>query len=295
MNRSDHTRYFPVTVSKFVIMSIITLGFYELYWFYKNWKHIKRRDDSDIWPIPRAIFSPIFCYSLSEDVNKHSEPGSTALNSVPIALAYFVIVATWRAPDPYWLVSVISFLPLIPIVSAINAMNQTSDSDLAHNSRWRLRHVPLFLIVGPFAVFSIGATVGYFPNTRVVEGAELWQKDIRFLRENELIDHDEEVLYFYSTGLFSIKDDGNILTDRRVVSYWTDYDSGERNYEYAYFFELEEINVEGNTNFLEDTRVIVARPDGSYFPLLLSSEGGKDTVFVAALRAKQRSGVSLTP
>ena len=32
----------------------------------------------------------------------------------------------------------------------------------------------------------------------------------------------EKVLWFYSDGLLSIESDGNLLTDRRVVSYWED-------------------------------------------------------------------------
>lgn len=33
--------YFPVSNTKLVLMSLATLGFYELYWFYKNWVFVK--------------------------------------------------------------------------------------------------------------------------------------------------------------------------------------------------------------------------------------------------------------
>jgi hypothetical protein len=42
--------FFPVSITKFLLLSIGTLGLYEIYWFYKNWGFIKARDRSDISP-----------------------------------------------------------------------------------------------------------------------------------------------------------------------------------------------------------------------------------------------------
>lgn len=50
--------FFPVSPLKLVVMSIITLNTYELYWFYKNWKLIKQRTDSNIMPFCRPSKSP---------------------------------------------------------------------------------------------------------------------------------------------------------------------------------------------------------------------------------------------
>ena len=41
-------RYYPVSTTKLVVLSILTGGLYEIYWFYKNWKWIKQRDGSSI-------------------------------------------------------------------------------------------------------------------------------------------------------------------------------------------------------------------------------------------------------
>ena len=30
--------FFPVSTLKLILMSIVTFGSYEIYWFYKNWK-----------------------------------------------------------------------------------------------------------------------------------------------------------------------------------------------------------------------------------------------------------------
>jgi len=40
--------YHHVAPLKFAILSVATLGVYELFWFYKNWKFVRQRDQSRI-------------------------------------------------------------------------------------------------------------------------------------------------------------------------------------------------------------------------------------------------------
>jgi hypothetical protein len=51
--------YFPVSITKLVVMSLFTCGLYQILWFYKNWRLIKNREHSDIMPVWRSIF-PVF-------------------------------------------------------------------------------------------------------------------------------------------------------------------------------------------------------------------------------------------
>jgi len=60
--------YFPVSKLKLILMSLCTLGLYELYWFYKNWKLIKTRTGQNQSPFWRAFFSIIFCYQLFKHI-----------------------------------------------------------------------------------------------------------------------------------------------------------------------------------------------------------------------------------
>ncbi len=60
-NNSD---FYIVSKKKFFILYIGTLGWYEIYWFYKNWKLYKNSSDADIWPLPRAMFYIFFVHSL---------------------------------------------------------------------------------------------------------------------------------------------------------------------------------------------------------------------------------------
>jgi hypothetical protein len=58
----DQPSCFPVSLMKLTVMSIVTLGLYELYWFYKNWTLIKERGKLEIAPFWRAFFAYFFCY-----------------------------------------------------------------------------------------------------------------------------------------------------------------------------------------------------------------------------------------
>ena len=49
--------FFAVSPLKLIVMSTATLGIYELYWFYKNWKLIKQRTESNIMPFWRAFLA----------------------------------------------------------------------------------------------------------------------------------------------------------------------------------------------------------------------------------------------
>lgn len=66
--------FYVVSVKKFSILYVATLGLYGLYWFYKNWACYKSqwaRDDpdrEDPWPIARAIFAVFFVHSLFTEV-----------------------------------------------------------------------------------------------------------------------------------------------------------------------------------------------------------------------------------
>src|SRR5262245_22041834 len=55
--------WFAVGTAKLVVMSVATLGLYQIYWFYQQWKRV-RDGGEDVWPLPRAIFGVLFSYPL---------------------------------------------------------------------------------------------------------------------------------------------------------------------------------------------------------------------------------------
>ena len=53
--------FFATSPLKLVVMSTVTLGFYELFWFYANWQRLKRRRHPRISPFWRTFFAIFFC------------------------------------------------------------------------------------------------------------------------------------------------------------------------------------------------------------------------------------------
>ena len=49
---------------KFIVLFAATIGIYQVYWFYENWRLYRDNSDEKIWPVARAIFSIFFVHSL---------------------------------------------------------------------------------------------------------------------------------------------------------------------------------------------------------------------------------------
>lgn len=62
-------KFYVVAPAKFLALYMATLGYYGVYWFYRNWKQFKQQTGEDMWPVPRAIFSVFFTHQLARYVN----------------------------------------------------------------------------------------------------------------------------------------------------------------------------------------------------------------------------------
>jgi hypothetical protein len=110
---------YVISTTKFAILSVATLGIYEVYWFYKQWKSLKAERNLDIGPLGRAIFAPFFSFSFFNHISELGEK----YKKIPgrwLAAAYFALVVANRIPEVGWVVASFSFLPLIPAQNAFN-------------------------------------------------------------------------------------------------------------------------------------------------------------------------------
>jgi len=119
------SQYFTVGAVKFAVMSLTTCGLYELFWFHKNWKIIRERDRLDISPFWRAVFAPLWSFSLGERFAKQASANDVVISLpvVPLGIMYLVVSALWRLPEPYWLLSLLSFVPIMPFDFAARGLN----------------------------------------------------------------------------------------------------------------------------------------------------------------------------
>jgi hypothetical protein len=122
--------FFDVSIPKLVVLSVCSLGIYELYWFYKNWQIIRARERSDISPLSRAVFGYFFCYALFKRVRDYDVQtgGTGALPAGALAAGWMVVTFLWQLPGRYSLVANLSCLFMVPVQAAANRINGIADS-----------------------------------------------------------------------------------------------------------------------------------------------------------------------
>jgi hypothetical protein len=100
-----------------VIMCTVTFGFYEMYWFYKNWKLIKQRTASDIMPFWRAFFYVLFCYPCFREMGSVAASRGSGFPASPGLLAsmFILLVLACRLPGPFWFVGWLAPLVLLAV------------------------------------------------------------------------------------------------------------------------------------------------------------------------------------
>ena len=165
---------FAVSVSKLTVMSLCTFGLYELYWCYKQWDATRRREQEVLSPFWRAVFAPLWAFSLfpriQELTAKHGVPA--AWSGSGLATAFLLLGATSRLPDPYWLVSFLSFLPLVVVQRSVNTLNATVVPEAERNDRYSGANIVVIVIGGLLLLLAVWATLfpysGTAPSTRQV-------------------------------------------------------------------------------------------------------------------------------
>ncbi|HEV3008209.1 MAG TPA: hypothetical protein VGX52_04165 [Burkholderiales bacterium] len=155
--------FFAVSGLKLAVMSIVTFGLYEIYWFYKNWKCVQRNTGDDVSAPLRAVFYPLISYPLFKRIRSHAR-SSGVESDFPagvLAIAVFLVALLWRLPDPWWLVSFFGFLPLLPVQRAVNAVNRKLAPAADANTRFRGWNI--FGLIAGGIVLALTVTGAFVP------------------------------------------------------------------------------------------------------------------------------------
>lgn len=132
--------FFPVSIAKFVVLSVCSLGIYDLYWFYKNWQLVRAREKSDISPFWRTTFAYFFCYPLFKQIrdNDLQIGGTGTLPAGALATGWIVVTLLWQMPDPYWLAAVLACVFMLPVQIVANRINSVAAPNHDRNTRFTL-------------------------------------------------------------------------------------------------------------------------------------------------------------
>mgnify|MGYP006284019233 CR=1 FL=1 len=276
--------FYPVRVDKFVVLSMLTLGIYELVWFYRNWRYVRTSSGDDIMPFWRTVFSALFYFNLIQRVRGNELGWGGALG-----LAYLLAQGANRLPDPFWVVESLTFLLLLPIVLVVNARVPRDQWPAA--SRWRPRSAAL----AAAAVLGLGFFVwnASLPPDMVATSEDVADADRDFLLESGILDPDEELLYFYSPGMIAKDEEGVLATDWGVTSYWLDPISEERRVGFISYTNI--VNIEVNRAEDRGPLTIVRLTDvaGGWIVFVLSTRQNGDQAFIKEI--ERRSAVEPVP
>lgn len=274
--KNQDIKFFPVSRGKFIVFCLVTFGFYELYWHYRNWKYLKEHNEEykNIWPIWRAIFAPIWYYSFLRAIDKEN-------SWVVLALAYFVVAISYKLPDPYWIISISTCLFLLPAVQKIDDLNISAgiSKEQLKNIKgyhWNIVNSITTFFVSPLLILSFIGILAAFviiPSNQVITGSRLWAWDANYLVQNKIIEENESIVYFYTGDLFSIKNSGVVITDKGITTY-------EMNKKYELqitkvdFSEIDRIHFKDG-EIMNDASIEIFLVDGSSFEIFLSIEANK--------------------
>ena len=158
ISKSNEAKFLYISEARLIVMSIITLGVFEKYWIYKNWRYIKERDNLDIMPFWRAVFAILFVHSLLsyiEEDNEMNQIAESNFSATSLATVWVLMILTGNILSKFdeisinilgLLIAMPSFLCLLPVQKHINKVNNLVNVETAY-SEWSFGQV-LCLIIG---------------------------------------------------------------------------------------------------------------------------------------------------
>lgn len=285
--------FYPIAAWKFWFLSLVSLGIYDAYWMYRNWKAIKIKTNEEMMPIARGIFVIFWVYPLflrlkedSEDRFQSNKVLATWLAG-SIAAAYFLFYVGSYFIDGsiYWILFLCAPLLFLPFINYINNCNKLEPAALIFNTKWRFRQVFTAMLFTPILLLTILSETPLLPSGSVVTQTQIMKHDLRYFYRQRLIPANEKIHYFYSDAYFDIRDDGNGFTEKRVFSYWQDEDNGFQK-EVATFDKIESIEVQFSNDEYENTIITITRADDTDFMLFVSAVEEGDQRFVKELKKR---------
>lgn len=124
-----------IPVSRLVVMSIVSMGLYEMYWIYRNWRYLKERDGLKIQPFWRGWFGIFYCHSILKAILTDRQTNAierASFSAGGLATGWIILIilgsAMGRSNEAAvsflgTLISLPSFLFFLPVQNYINRVN----------------------------------------------------------------------------------------------------------------------------------------------------------------------------
>jgi hypothetical protein len=138
-----------ISLNKFIFLSIISFGLYEIWWIYKAWRFFKQKEKININPAIYAVFSIIFLIPLFNRILRFAkEKGyNNSYSSVLLFCGFFVANFLIYLPDPFWLITILGFVFLVLPFKALNfAKLNSTDFIVTEQTLFSGRQITLIVI-----------------------------------------------------------------------------------------------------------------------------------------------------
>jgi len=153
----------PVATHKFVVLCVCTLGLYQLYWFYSNWRRIADGSNEIVSPFWRTVFCPIWSFSLFDHIRTYAEQQELSVRWTPVLLGsvFLLLTLAIHLPEPWDLMSLASCLPLLPAQRTAQRINDRY-RDMAtepRNDTYSIGNIVVIVFGSIMVVLTILATL----------------------------------------------------------------------------------------------------------------------------------------
>jgi len=131
---------------------------------------------------------------------------------------------------------------------------------------------------GLAAVVYLGARA---PDTKVYSGREIPARFVSDLQAKAPLEQGETILFFYSPALLDVGGAFSFVSDRRVVV----HDAERAHATTSLSFDrIDSASLASSSSWLEDGTLTLGLPGGEELAFPVSSEGGRDQKFLAAVQ-----------
>ncbi len=120
----------PMSISKFLVMSISTFGVYLFYWFWRCWRRHQQTEGVAISPFWRAFFSIFWVFELFKAARSKAELQKPLWLGVIVSIGYFLTSLTSAIVEQFdvqfgisSIAAIMGIVVLIPVVQQINSAN----------------------------------------------------------------------------------------------------------------------------------------------------------------------------
>ena len=243
-----------------------------------------------LWNDPLIVLDIVIIFVCAIGMFRRSRAAAISMTIYWILGKIYMFLETGAATG--MLLSVVFlyyFAKAIQGTFAYHRIMKAEDPDYRAAPRWYY-FVGIPIISLFFLLFLIGtlSMTDYIPSTEVVAGSNVSLEDRDALVTSGALYDDETIELFYSYGLLSVLEGGNILTDRAVVTYYVDENDQFIVYEYE-FNQIESVQLYSEGDFLNDAIYkINSFGEDNWFTIELSVEAGGDVRFIELLNEKIR-------